>query len=125
VPGEAQVEGAVKGALASEQDLPIPDYDSLTAEEIVKRLPELSQVDLAKVEAYERKGAGRTTVLERIAALRGDEPWSGYDDMNAQEIVERLRGGDDELAARVRDYERAHKARATVLRAAERELTHA
>ncbi len=39
--------------------------------------------------------------------------------------MERLRDGDDDLAARVRDYERAHKARTTVLRAAERELTHA
>jgi hypothetical protein len=125
VPGEAQAEGAVKGAVASEQDLPIPDYDSLTAEEVVKRLPELSQVDLAKVEGYERKTAGRTTVLDRIGPLQGDEPWAGYDDVNAQEIVERLRDGNDELAARVRDYERAHKSRATVLRAAERELTHA
>jgi len=125
VPGEAQAEGALKGAVASEQDLPIPDYDSLTAEEVVKRLPELSQVDLAKVEGYERKTAGRTTVLDRIGPLQGDEPWTGYDDANAQEIVERLRDGDDELATRVRDYERAHKSRATVLRAAERELTHA
>ena len=64
-------------------------------------------------------------MLDRIASLRGDEPWPGYDDMTAQEIVERLRDGDDELAASVRDYERAHKDRATVLRAAERELTHA
>lgn len=125
VPGEAQAEGAVKGAVASEQDLPIAGYDALNADEIVKRLPELSQIDLATVDAYERKEAGRRTVLERTASLRGDEPWTGYDDGNAQEIVERLRDGDDDLAARVRDYERAHKARTTVLRAAERELTHA
>lgn len=125
VPGEAQVEGAVKGAVASERDLPIPDYDALNAEEIIERLPELSQVDLATVDAYERKQVGRRTIQERIASLRGEEPRPGYDDMTAQEIVARLRDGDDELAASVREYERAHKARATVLRAAERELTHA
>jgi len=125
VPGAAQAEGAVKGSVASEQDLPIAGYDALNADEIVKRLPALSQVDLATVDAYERKEVGRRTVLERTASLRGEEPWAGYDDANAQEIAERLRDGDDELAARVRDYERAHKARATVLRAAERELTHA
>jgi len=125
VPGVAEAEGAAKGAVASEEDLPIPEYDSLNADEILARLPELSQVDLAKVEVYERKQTGRKTVLDRIDSLRGDEPWPGYDDMTAQEIVERLRGADDELAATVRDYERAHKDRATVVRAAQRELTHA
>jgi len=64
-------------------------------------------------------------VLERIQSLRGDEPWAGYDDMNADEIVERLRESDEELAARVRDYERSHKDRATVLRAAQREVANA
>lgn len=125
VPGAAQAEGAAKGAVASEEDLPIADYDSLNADEILERLPGLSQVDLAKIDVYERKEAGRKTILERISSLRGNEPWTGYDDMNAQDTVERLRGADDELATRVREYERAHKDRATVLRAAERELTHA
>jgi ferritin-like metal-binding protein YciE len=125
VPGVAQAEGAVKGAVASEEDLAIPNYDSLNVEDILARLPELSQVDLAKVDAYERKGDGRKTVLDRITSLRGDEPWPGYDDMTAQDIVERLRDSDDELAAAVRDYERAHKDRTTVVRAAQRELTHA
>lgn len=125
VPGVAQAEGAAKGAVASEEDLAIAGYDSLNADEILEKLPSLSQIDLAKIDAYERKEVGRKTVLERISSLRGDEPWPGYDDMNAQETVERLRDGDDELAGRVREYERAHKGRSTVLKAAERELTHA
>ena len=125
VPGAAQAEGAAKGAVASEQDLPIAGYDALTAEQVVKKLPGLSQVDLTKVGVYERRAQGRSTVLDRIDALRGDEPWTGYDDMNAGEIVERLRGADDVLTAKVRDHERAHKGRTTVLRAAERELSHA
>jgi hypothetical protein len=125
VPGATQAEGAAKGAVASEQDLPIAGYDSLTAEEIAKRLPELSQVDLTKVEVYERKSQGRSTVLDRAETLRGDEPWAGYDEMTAGEIVERLRDADDELVAKVRDYERGHKDRTTVMRAVERELTHA
>ena len=125
VPGAVQAEGAAKGAVASEEDLPIADYDSLNADEILERLPALSQVDLAKIDVYERKETGRKTILERISSLRGNEPWTGYDDMNAQATVERLRGGDDELATKVREYECAHKGRATVLRAAERELTQA
>ncbi|MDP1849594.1 MAG: DUF892 family protein [Solirubrobacteraceae bacterium] len=125
VPGAAQAEGAAKGAVASEPDLPIAGYDGLTAEQIVKRLPGLSQVDLTTVEVYERRTQDRSTVLDRIGTLRGDEPWAGYDDMNAGEIVDRLRAADDELTAKVRDHERAHKGRATVLRAVERELSHA
>jgi ferritin-like metal-binding protein YciE len=125
VPGVAQAEGAAKGAVASEEDLAIAGYDSLNADDIVARLPELSQIDLAKVDAYERREIGRKTILERIASLRGDEPWPGYDDANAQDITARLRDADDDVAAGVRDYERAHKNRTTVLRSAERELTHA
>ena len=125
VPGVAQAEGAAKGAVASEEDLAISGYDSLNADEILERLPQLSQVDLAKVDAYERREVGRKSIIERISALRGDEPWPGYDDANAQDVVERLRDGDDELATRVREYERAHKDRSTVVRAAERERAHA
>jgi ferritin-like metal-binding protein YciE len=126
VPGAADAEGLVKGALASEEDLAIPNYDSLTADEIVQKLPSLSQVDLAKIEAYERKHQARATVLNRVSSLRGDEPWPGYDEMTAEEIVSRLReADDDELAKRVREYERSHKGRASVLHAAERELASA
>jgi hypothetical protein len=38
-------EGQVKGAVASEDDLAIARYDTLTADEITAKLPELSQVD--------------------------------------------------------------------------------
>jgi hypothetical protein len=112
--------------MASEEDLPITDYDDLTAEQIVAKLPELSQIDLAKIDAYERKEQDRTTVLSRISSLQSDEPWPGYDELTAAEIGTVLSESENEqLATRVRDYERAHKNRATVLRAAERELATA
>jgi hypothetical protein len=83
-------------------------------------------VQLATIEAYERKNQARATVLNRTSSLRGDEPWPGYDEMTAEEVVARLReSDDDELAKRVREYERSHKARASVLHIAERELTSA
>src|SRR3954471_13523051 len=50
VPGAARAEGTVKGAVASAEDLPIARYDDLSAAEITARLPELSQIDLSKVE---------------------------------------------------------------------------
>jgi hypothetical protein len=125
VPGVARAEGEVKGAVATEDDLAIPRYDQLTAEEIAGKLASLSQIDLAKVDAYERKNENRTTVLSRITSLRGDEPWPGYDELTADEVQAVLSEGDDDRAEQVRAYERSHKNRAGVLKAAERELTTA
>jgi len=125
VPGVARAEGEIKGALASEEDLAIRNYSDLTAEEIIAKLPDLSQIDVAKVDAFERKNQNRTTVLNKISTLRGDEPWPGYDELNADEVKTALDEGDDDLAKKVVEYERAHKNRTTVLRAAERELAHA
>ena len=125
VPGVTQVEGEVKGAVASEGDLPIARYDSLKADEVVSRLSGLSQVDLGKVDAYERKNQSRSTVLERIQALRGNEPWTGYDDQSVSDVTARLADADDGLRRRALEYERAHKDRAGVLRAAGRRTANA
>jgi ferritin-like metal-binding protein YciE len=125
LPSVARAEGQVKGAAASEADLPIARYGTLTAEEITGKLPELSQIDLAKIEAYERRNQDRTTILSRLTSLSGDEPWAGYDELTAAEVIAVLSEGDDDRAKDVRSYERAHKDRAGVLKAAERELTNA
>ncbi len=125
VPGVAQAEGQAKGAVASEGDLAIARYDKLTADEITSKLTELSQIDLAKVDSYERKNENRTTVLSRITSLRGDEPWAGYDELSASDVQTALSAGDDDLARKVRSYERGHKSRAGVLKAADREHSNA
>ena len=125
VPGVARAEGQVKGAVASESDLPITGYDKLTAEDIAAKLSELSQIDLAKVDSYERRHENRATVLRRISSLRGDEPWPGYDELTSVEVQNALGEADDDRAKSVRAYERAHKARGGILKAAEREVTNA
>ncbi len=129
VPGVAQLEGQVKGAVASEEDLPLSDYDRLSAAEIVERLPGLSQIDLAKIDSYERRHEDRTTVLSRITSLRSEEPWPGYDEMTVSEVRAALagaNGAEDDLVKRVRTYERSHKDRIGVLSAAERDaVSHA
>jgi ferritin-like metal-binding protein YciE len=125
VPGVAQAEGQIKGAVASEQDLPIARYDTLTAADLIEKLSGLSQIDLAKVDAYERKNQNRSTVLGRTSALRGEEPWPGYDELNATEVNAVLSEGDDDRAERVRAYERSHKNRAAVINASERDTSRA
>jgi rubrerythrin len=125
VPGVAHAEGELKGLAASEGDLALARYGSLTAAEIASRLRDLSQLDLSKIDAYERKNQGRSTVLERIAALRADEPWAGYDELTVGEIKTALEGADEDLARTIRTYERAHKARTGVLQAVDSELSNA
>ncbi len=125
VPGVAQVEGHVKGAVAGADDLAIARYESLTADEITAKLPALSQIDLAKIDSYERKNQNRTTILSRITTLRGNEPWPGYDELTAPEVQAVLADADDERVKEVLSYERAHKDRAGVRQAAEREVTNA
>ena len=107
---------------APERDLPIARYGKLTADEIVARLPELTQVELAQVETYERRNDNRTTVLSRIESLRASEPWAGYDEQTVDEIRDALGKADDATARAALDYERAHKRRAGVIEASEREL---
>ena len=125
LPGVARTEGRVKGAVASESDLAIARYDSLTVEEINGRLQSLSQIDLAKVDAYERKHQNRSTVTERISTLQADEPWAGYDELTVAEVQAVLGEGDEARIKQVRAYERAHKNRAGVLETAERETSNA
>src|SRR5829696_2655245 len=45
-------------------------------------------------------------------------PWSGYDDQPAAEIVKRVRAADEATKAVVLLYERGHKSRSSVIRAA-------
>jgi ferritin-like metal-binding protein YciE len=120
-----EVGGTVKGAVASESDLAISNYDSLSANEVQEKLPELSQVDLAKVDAYERKNQNRSTITSRIDALQASEPWPGYDERSVEEVRAVLSAADETRIKAVRSYERKHKNRAGVLQATERELSNA
>lgn len=125
VPGVALAEGEIKGAVASESDLALAGYDKLTAAEIVDRLGQLSQIELAKIDAYERRNHARSTILDKIATLRGQEPWPGYDELNVEEIRMALSESGENRLAEVRAYERSHKNRAGVIQVTERDIAHA
>ncbi|QIY75483.1 hypothetical protein HEP84_47015 [Streptomyces sp. RLB1-33] len=120
MPGVDRLQGPPRGALITEEELPIPDYRRLSTKMINDRLPHLTQTDLAMVGAYERSHAGRPAVLGRIGALLGPVPWPGYDSMTAEEVLKRLSDAEASHCRRVLEYERRHQARSTVLRAAEK-----
>ena len=68
IPGVARAEGQIKGAVASEHDLPIGGYGgSPRPPRSLRGFSGLSQVDLAKIDSYERKGRNRSTILAKIA----------------------------------------------------------
>jgi hypothetical protein len=119
IPGVAAAEGAITGALATEEDLPIADYDKQTAGDIAGRLKGFTQRELRTIDAYERKHENRATVTDRIAKLTGEEPWSGYDELSVEAVGRALYERDTVTAERVRRYERDHKDRAGVLDAAD------
>ncbi len=119
LPGVAKAEGAVTGSLATEEDLPIKDYDEQSAADIAGKLKGFSQRELRLIDAYERKHENRATITDRIASLSGDEPWPGYDEQGVEAIEQALSEADGELARAVRGYDRGHKGRAGVIEAAE------
>jgi hypothetical protein len=95
--------------------LPIAGYDGLKDKEIADQLSQLSQVQLAEVEAYERAHEGRPVVLDRLRYLRSSEPLPGYDALTTEQIAEALAGADAETVKAVRDYERKFQHRRLVL----------
>jgi hypothetical protein len=116
----AAAEGAVTGTIATEQDLPIADYDKQTARDIAAKLNGFSQRELRMIDAYEIKHENRATITDAIAKLTGEEPWSGYDEQSVDAITTELAGADSASAHKVLAYERDHKARAGVLDTARR-----
>ena len=104
---------------------PTSDYDRLTASEVVGKLTDFTQSQLADAVAYERANRKRTTVIDRAQALQEDEPFSGYDELTARDVAQRLTDADEPTARRVREYEGRHRRRVEVLEAAQRQLSGA
>jgi hypothetical protein len=50
--------------------LAIPDYDSLSASQVMPRLSSLSPEELEAVRFYEEEHRGRKTILNKVAQIR-------------------------------------------------------
>jgi uncharacterized protein (DUF433 family) len=48
------------------QDLPIPNYDELSVQEVLEQLEELSSKDLRKIRTYEEKHKKRKSLITRL-----------------------------------------------------------
>ena len=60
---------AVATVAPTEDELPVQDYDSLAASQVVPRLATLDTDELLAVQAYERAHRNRQTILNRVAQL--------------------------------------------------------
>lgn len=96
-------------------ELPIKDYENLTAAEIVTATKGLTQTELARVYKFERANENRSTVLEAVESRFVELPIPTYDALNVGEIAERLEGLTPEELKVLRRYEADTKARTTVL----------
>ncbi|MFN7150917.1 MAG: hypothetical protein ACK4V6_15740 [Microthrixaceae bacterium] len=56
----------------TESELPIQDYDSLAASQVVPRLATLAPAELKAVQRYEQATRHRQTILHRVAQLLAD-----------------------------------------------------
>lgn len=70
VPEELRASFGPPGVPPDAGELPIPGYDTLSASQVVQRLPGLSMEELEAVRSYELAGRARKTVLLRVAQLR-------------------------------------------------------
>jgi hypothetical protein len=69
VPPEEQGDEPAAAPGGSGDHLPIEDYESLAASQVVDRLPTLTPAELEAVRAFETAHRGRRTVLGRIEQL--------------------------------------------------------
>ena len=67
---EAAPEPGPSGQVTAVDDLAIPDYDNLSASQVVPRLAGLSTEELEAVRRYEAMARGRKTILNKIAQLQ-------------------------------------------------------
>ncbi|MEV0640992.1 hypothetical protein AB0I77_39950 [Streptomyces sp. NPDC050619] len=113
----------ILGAVRREEDLPIPGFGRLGTQEIERRLPSLSQLELTVIEGYERAHANRKRILDAIEQLHEEQPWLGYDAMAPDEIRASLEDAPSHQARQVLEYEQRHRQRQAVLSAAKAHIT--
>jgi hypothetical protein len=119
---EAGAPGSAEASSADEQRLPIARYDQLSGKQLIPQLSQLTQVELAAVEAHERSHRARPVVLNRLRWLSGNQPLPGYDKLDPDEIIRALADSDAATVKAVRQYEHRHRNRREVLAQAARVL---
>jgi hypothetical protein len=107
------------------ESLPIAGYDDLDEKQVIAHFRELSQVELAEIEGYERAHGNRPPVLDKLRYMRSPEPLPGYDALESSEVVKLLADADTARVRAIRDYERKFRGRRQVMSVAAQALPKA
>jgi hypothetical protein len=118
-------DGPLPEQSASGAALPIAGYDSLDAKQVTAHFRQLSQVELAEIEDYERSHRNRAAVLDKLRYMRSPEPLEGYDSLEAEQVVRLLEDADAAKVRAIRDYEGKFRGRRAVMGAAAEALPKA
>jgi hypothetical protein len=116
---------APQGAEPTAEGLPIAGYDALNEKQVTAHFRELSQVELAEIEEYERSHRNRAPVLDKLRYMRSPEPLPGYDALPSAEVVDMLAEADAAMVRAIRDYEGKFRRRHDVMSAAAQALPKA
>ncbi len=101
---------------------PWPQYEQMTAKEVVSKLAGLSIEELTAVKEYEMARENRVTVLREVNGRLQAMPIARYDQLTIQEIEPNLSTLTVAELNYLAQYETAHENRVTLLRAIETEL---
>ena len=107
---------APDGAAPAPGDPALTDrYAKLNERQAVAELARLNQAELTAIDQFERAHRDREGVLNKLRYLREQEPLPGYDTLEAGAVAEALAGADTDTVKAVREYERKHQNRPTVI----------
>jgi predicted ester cyclase len=100
---------------ADDPDEPFAGYNRIDEKELADQLHKHTQVELERIEAYEREHESRTRILNKLHYLRQREPLPDYDNLGTDEIAVALEESDLATIDDVRAYERKFAGRPEVL----------
>jgi len=111
---------------AADADSIIPDYDEMTVTEIIDQIKRLPMKQLEIIRTYEYHNFNRIRILRQIdRELDEVRIIPDYDDLPVGAVVERLDDLSAQELAALREYEKTHRHRTTILKAIERRLKKA
>jgi hypothetical protein len=111
---------------SDEVEVIVPDYDDMTVTQIIDQLKRLSTKELDIVSEYERHNLNRVRVVRQIEReLDEARIIPGFDELPVGAIINRLDDLSEQELAAIKEYEKTHRNRVTVLKAIDRRLAEA
>ncbi len=104
----------------------IPGYDDMTVTEVIDQIKRLPMKQLETIREYEYHNFNRIRILRQIdKELDEVRIIPDYDTLSVGAVLERLDDLSPQQLAALKDYEKGHRNRTTIIKAIERHLAKA